>query len=124
MVATIDIKPTVLAAAGIRPDPADTVDGRSLLGDLRRERLLAEYRRDLANTPGIRDWAALRTPTWQYVENYDQPGGVYREYYDLVRDPGMEDNLYADADPANDPPSPLLGAELAAARTCKGTGCP
>lgn len=47
------------------------------------------------------------------------------EYYDLVRDPGMKHNLYlyVDADPANDPPS-SLGAELAAARTCKGAGCP
>jgi arylsulfatase A-like enzyme len=126
MVATIDIKPTVLDAAGIRPDPGDTVDGRSLLGGERRRRLLAEYWRDLANAPGIHAWAALRTPTWEYVENYDQPGapgGVYREYYDLVGDPGMERNLLADGDPANDPPS-ALGAELAAARTCEGASCP
>ncbi len=61
LVATIDIKPTVLAAAGIRPERGDTVDGRSLLDGRRRERLLAEYWRDQANAPGIRDWAALRT---------------------------------------------------------------
>jgi arylsulfatase A-like enzyme len=126
LVATIDIKPTVLAAAGIRPDPGDTLDGRSLLGDGRRERLLAEYWRDPANAPGIRDWAALRGPSWQYVENYDQPGEpgrVYREFYDLARDPGMERNLLADADPVNDPPAGLA-AELAAARTCRGASCP
>jgi arylsulfatase A-like enzyme len=126
MVANIDVKPTVLDAAGIRPDPDDPVDGRSLLGGQRRERLLTEYWRDPANAPGIRDWAALRTPAWQYIENYDQPGSadrVYREYYDLVRDPGMERNLLADADPANDPPA-RLGADLAAARNCKGASCP
>jgi arylsulfatase A-like enzyme len=125
LVATIDIKPTVLAAAGVRPDPDDTVDGRSLLDGGRRERLLAEYWRDPANAPGIRDWAALRTATWQYIENYDQPGGpgVYREFYDLAGDPGMERNLLADDDPANDPPA-TLGADLAAARACKGAGCP
>jgi arylsulfatase A-like enzyme len=125
LVATIDIKPTVLAAAGIRPDPDDPVDGRSLLDGRRRERLLAEYWRDQANAPGIGDWAALRGPSWQYIENYDQPGGAgtYREYYDLHRDPGMEDNLLADADPANDPPA-TLAADLAAARACKGAGCP
>ena len=124
LVATVDIKPTVLAAAGIRPDPGDTVDGRSLLDGRRRERLLAEYWRDQANAPGVRDWAALRAPEWQYVENYDQPGGgTFREFYDLRRDPGMERNLLADDDPGNDPPA-TLAAELAAARTCAGASCP
>jgi arylsulfatase A-like enzyme len=125
LVATIDVKPTVLAAAGIRPDPDDTVDGRSLLDGGRRERLLAEYWRDQANAPGIRDWAALRTTAWQYIENYDQPGssGTYREFYDLQRDPGMERNLLTDADPGNDPPA-TLAADLAAARACRGASCP
>jgi arylsulfatase A-like enzyme len=125
LVATLDIKPTVLEAAGIAPDPGDTVDGRSLLDGRRRQRLLAEYWHDRANAPGIRDWAALRAPGWQYVENYDQPGraGTFREFYDLTGDPGMERNLLADADPANDPPA-TLAAELAAARACQGTSCP
>jgi arylsulfatase A-like enzyme len=126
MIATIDIKPTVLDAAGVEPDPGDTVDGRSLLGGHRRDRLLLEYWRDPANAPGIRTWASLRTPAWQYIEDYDQPGvpgRVFREYYDLARDPGMQRNLLADADPANDPP-PSLGAELAAARGCAGASCP
>jgi arylsulfatase A-like enzyme len=125
LAATVDIKPTVLAAAGIRPADGDTVDGRSLLDGHRRERLLAEYFQDQANAPGIRDWAALRTAGWQYIENYDQPGpaGTFREFYDLTRDPGMERNLLADDDPGNDPPA-ALAAELAAARTCKGESCP
>jgi arylsulfatase A-like enzyme len=126
LVATIDIKPTVLDAAGVDPDPGDTVDGRSLLSGERRRRLLLEYWRDPANAPGVRDWAALRTPAWQYVENYDQPGvkgRVFREYYDLAADPGMGRNLLADADPANDPPA-SLGADLAEARRCAGAGCP
>jgi len=124
LVATIDIKPTVLAAAGIGLRDGDVVDGRSLLDGRRRERLLAEYWRDQANAPGIRDWAALRTPAWQYIENYDQPGGgTFREFYDLTSDPGMDRNLLADDDPANDPPA-SVAAELAAARTCAGAGCP
>jgi arylsulfatase A-like enzyme len=126
MVATIDVKPTVLDATGVAPDPGDPIDGRSLLDRHRRERLLLEYWRDPANPPGVRTWASLRTPTWQYVENYDQPGvpgGVFNEFYDLARDPGMERNLLADADPANDPPA-SLGAELAAARRCAGASCP
>jgi arylsulfatase A-like enzyme len=125
LVATIDLKPTVLAAAGLRPDPGDPVDGRSLLDPRPRGRLLAEYWRDQANAPGIRDWAALRGPGWQYIENYDQPGGAgtFREFYDLARDPGMDHNLLADTDPGNDPPA-ALAAELAAARTCQGASCP
>jgi arylsulfatase A-like enzyme len=125
LVATIDLKPTVLAAAGLRPDPGDPVDGRSLLDPRPRDRLLAEYWRDQANAPGIRDWAALRGPGWQYIENYDQPGGAgtFREFYDLARDPAMDHNLLADADPGNDPPA-ALAAELAAARTCQGASCP
>jgi arylsulfatase A-like enzyme len=125
IVATIDIKPTVLAAAGVSPQAGDVVDGRSLLDGRGRERLLAEYWRDEANAPGIRDWAALRTAGWEYIENYDQPGssGTFREYYDLASDPGMERNLLADADPGNDPP-PALAAELAAARACAGEACP
>ena len=124
MVATIDIKPTVLAAAGIPLRDGDVVDGRSLLDGGRRERLLAEYWLDQANAPGIRDWAALRTPAWQYIEDYDQPGGAtFREFYDLTSDPGMERNLLADHDPANDPPAGIQ-AELAAARACKGADCP
>jgi arylsulfatase A-like enzyme len=124
MAATIDIKPTVLAAAGIPLRDGDVVDGRSLLDGGRRERLLAEYWLDQANAPGIRDWAALRTPAWQYIEDYDQPGGAtFREFYDLTSDPGMERNLLADHDPANDPPAGIQ-AELAAARTCKGADCP
>jgi arylsulfatase A-like enzyme len=124
LVATVDIVPTVLDAAGIAPDPGTPLDGRSLLDGRRRERLLAEYWRDPANAPGIRDWAALRTPGWQYVENYDQPGGgTFREFYDLASDPGMERNLLADDDPGNDPPA-ALAAELAAARACAGASCP
>ena len=82
LVATVDITPTVLEAAGVRPEAGVPVDGRSLLDGRRRERLLAEYWQDQANAPGIRDWAALRTAGWQYIENYDQPGspGTFREY--------------------------------------------
>jgi arylsulfatase A-like enzyme len=124
LVATIDIKPTVLQAAGVPSRGGDVVDGRSLLDGRRRDRLLAEYWRDQANAPGIRDWAALRTPAWQYIENYDQPGGgTFREFYDLTSDPGMDRNLLADDDPANDPPASVAD-ELAAARTCAGEACP
>ena len=119
LVATVDIKPTVLAAAGIRPDPGDTVDGRSLLDGGRRERLLAEYWRDQANAPGVRDWAALRAPGWQYVENYDQPGGgTFREFYDLAATRGWSGTCSPTTTPATTrrPPWPPSWPRPAPAR--------
>ena len=124
LVATVDIKPTILQAAGIGLQDGDTVDGRSLLDGRRGERLLTEYWQDQANALGIRDWVGLRTAGWQYIENYDQPGaGSFREFYDLTSHPGMGRNLLADDDPGNDPRA-SVAAELAAARTCTGKGCP
>ena len=130
LVATIDVKPTVLAAAGIAADPAYPLDGRSFLSTDGRTRLFMEYFYDEYNSPDIgplQSWAATRTPTYQYVENYDQPelnGGTFREYYDLVNDPWMLTNLYADGDPSNDPPIDPLSSTLAADRQCAGTACP
>jgi arylsulfatase A-like enzyme len=125
MVANIDLKPTVLAAAGI---PSGATDGRSLLGPGGgHDTLLFEYWHDLANAPGVQTWAALRAPGWEYVEDEDQPGvpgRLLREYYDLRKDPGMERNLLGDGDPAGDPPVGELSARLAAARRCAGETCP
>jgi arylsulfatase A-like enzyme len=127
LIGNIDIKPTVLQAAGITPDPAYPVDGRSFLGARTRDRLLTEYYHDQVNAPNIQDWAGIRSRTYQYIENYDQPelnGGTFREYYDLVSDPWMLTNLYRDGNAANDPPVAPLAAALAAARQCSGTTCP
>jgi arylsulfatase A-like enzyme len=126
-VANIDIKPTVLAAAGIPPDPAYPVDGRSFLSPGGRNRMLTEYFFDDANLPNLQTWASTRTRTYQYVENYNQPelgGGTFREYYDLVNDPWMLTNLYRDGNPNNDPPIGPLSSALAADRQCSGAACP
>ena len=126
LVANIDVKPTVLDAAGFASDPAYPMDGRSLLGAGRRGRLLTEYFFDEANAPNIQTWAAIRTATYQYVENYNQPelnGGTFREYYDLTTDPRMLTNLYSDGNANNDPPVGPLSSALAAARECSGADC-
>jgi arylsulfatase A-like enzyme len=126
-VANIDIKPTVLDAAGISADRAFPVDGRSFLSPGRRSRLLTEYFFDERNAPGIQTWAAIRTRTFQYVEHYEQRelgGGTFREYYDLVNDPSMLINLYRDGNASNDPPVGPLSSALAAARRCAGAACP
>jgi arylsulfatase A-like enzyme len=127
LVANIDIKPTVLAAAGITPDPAYPVDGRSFLSPGGRSRAFTEYFFDDANAPGIKDWASIRTATYQYIENYNQSslnGGTFREYYDLTKDPWMLTNLYKDGNAANDPPIAPLSSQLAADRHCAGSTCP
>jgi arylsulfatase A-like enzyme len=127
LVTNIDIKPTVLAAAGIPADRAYPMDGRSLLSAAGRSRLLTEYFYDEVNAPGIETWAAIRTRTYEYVENYNQPelnGGTFREYYDLVKDPWMLTNLYRDGNRSNDPPIGPLSSTLAADRQCSGAGCP
>ncbi|MGH2663825.1 MAG: sulfatase family protein [Actinomycetota bacterium] len=131
VVGNIDIAPTVYDAAGITPDPEFPVDGRSILAPDVRDHMLLEYehRQDRA----VPTWASLRTPTYQYVEYYDETlqAVTFREYYDLVADPWQLTNLLADGDPNNDPPDDLLtrlSVELQGDTRCEGTegptGCP
>jgi arylsulfatase A-like enzyme len=124
--AIVDIAPTVLDAAGLVPDPQFPADGRSLLEEQRRERLLIEH----WTQPGksVPDFASTRTSSYQYVEYYDADGLViYREYYDLLNDPWQLTNLLGDTDPTNDPNPDLitqLANQLRADRQCKGSRCP
>jgi arylsulfatase A-like enzyme len=117
LVANIDIAPTIVQAVG-GIAPMVPMDGRSLLDPLQnRTRLLTD---DLG-------WAALRTATSLYIEHYDSSDEdriVHREYYDLVADPFELENLLADGNPANDPPTAALSAQLAADRDCTGNACP
>ena len=125
---TVDIMPTVLQAAGVAPNPAYPMDGRSLLGPDMHTRAFMEYFNDSANGAEINAWAADRTLTYLYVEDYNVDGSLLmREYYDLTADRWEVDNLLADGDPSNDPPAARLDglhAQLAADRTCKAGTCP
>ncbi len=120
-VLNVDIAPTVLAAAGIEPRAA--VDGRSLLGSKRRDRVLLEFYGFKASPRdvGVSSWASLWTPTAQYTEWYDETGLVivFREFYDLTRDPAQLENLAADG---RSPPSEAaaMAADLARYRNCRG----
>ena len=119
LVGNVDIAPTVLSAAGIAPDPAKPpLDGRSLLDSGRRGRMLLEYWKE----PGrpIPTWASLRTRRFQYVEYYRDGRRVFREYYNLLRDPWQLRNLLADGVPSNDPRIGDLQAKLKQDRTCFG----
>lgn len=120
-VANIDLTPTILDAAGIVPDAAYPLDGRSLLRPGVRQKMLTESWPPESRGP----WASTRTPKYQYMEYYDRETGAvrFREYYDMVIDPFQLTNLFADGNPRNDPWAPALARELEALKTCAGEVC-
>ncbi|WP_460303985.1 sulfatase family protein [Actinocorallia aurea] len=96
LVATLDISATVLDAAGITPPTPQ--DGRSLLRRGSRDHLLIEFWRQGGDERPPNSWAAYVSRTEQYTEYYalrtdaagDEVGTgkvLFREYYDLRRDP-------------------------------------
>jgi arylsulfatase A-like enzyme len=123
LAANIDVAPTVLEAAGVRPKPAYPMDGISLLGPRQRERLLLEHYIDVGRIP---EWAATYTADYQYIEYYGEDGltPTFREYYDLGADPWQLENLLADNDPGNDPGIAHIAEQLDADRRCIGVACP
>ena len=121
----IDIAPTILDAAGISQDPRHPMDGTSLFQEpWKRNRILAEYRNnDNRWTPPT--WASTRTHEFQYTEYYDNGKRIFREYYDLRRDPWQLRNRLGDDTKSNDPPTlRLLSKQLEADRRCSGASCP
>ena len=125
LAALVDVTPTVLAAAGLKP--SYQVDGRSLLSGAGRSRVLLEYRRDPANG-SFPTWASLLSwGRYQYTEYYGEDGkATEREYYDLAADPWQLTNLLGDRDASNDPAPALLTSladTLTAQRKCAGAAC-
>jgi arylsulfatase A-like enzyme len=120
LVANIDIAPTVLDAAGLTPPTP--LDGRSLLSNHSRDRMLIEYWSG-GNWSGpvegdaVPDWASLITRRGHYVRYY-QPdtSSDFREYYDLRADPWELHSL----------PAPPAGwaKQLSSDRVCAGLRCP
>jgi arylsulfatase A-like enzyme len=122
--ANVDLAPTVLEAAGL-PVSAE-VDGRSLLGAWNRPR---QYTEHWCNVTKCLFWAAERTRAYHYVEYYDGPefaaaNVVFREYYDLVRDPWELRNLLHDGNRANNPDVAALSRQLRHDQSCAGTTGP
>jgi arylsulfatase A-like enzyme len=123
LVANVDVAPTIAAAVG-GLGVSVPMDGRSMLNPAQiRSRLLLEW----FGGEGSNAWAALRTQTSHYIEQYEGVDGQsirFREYYDLTNDPWEMDNLLGDGNPANDAGTAALAAQLAADRGCAGAGCP
>lgn len=124
MVANIDLAPTIMGAAGIEPSAEFPIDGRSLLSDARRDRILLEEYENTVH--GLPDWASILSNSYQFTEYYEKGTGdlMYREYYDLESDPFALENLLGDDDPDNDPDLQSLGEDLDAIRSCVGAECP
>jgi arylsulfatase A-like enzyme len=120
LVATIDLAPTILEAAGL--SGAAAMDGHSLLdAGFSRDRILLEHwLRSNRTTP---DWASFYSNDSQYVEYYlaDRFVVEFREYYDLTTDPFELTNLFGDGDTSNDPDTTSLSLDLAKAVRCEGS---
>jgi arylsulfatase A-like enzyme len=125
LAANLDVAPTIVNAVGGIAPPVP-MDGRDLLDPMQlRTRLLNEH--EGVPTDYDPGWAALRTATSLYIEHYDAIDHqriVHREYYDLLADPYELENLLADGNPSNDPPTGSLSAQLAVDRDCAGSNCP
>lgn len=128
LVANIDISATVLDAAGIKPRTPQ--DGRSLLRRGSRDHLLVEFWRRGVDPRLPHSWASYVTRTEQYTEYYDlrtnasgRPVGsgkvLFREYYDLVKDPYQLVNKLHGASRAQEKDwgIPALASRLSASRT-------
>jgi N-acetylglucosamine-6-sulfatase len=127
LVSYVDILPTILQAANVTlPPGAPALDGESLLRPTSRTTVYGEHHNDPV-VPAVNTWRMVRTAKAKYIENYDTSGAVvFREYYNLVKDPAENTNLLGDASTANDPPAATvtaLASTLAALATCAGAGC-
>ena len=127
LVSYVDILPTILQAANVSlPAGAPPLDGESLLRPTSRTTLYGEHHNDPV-VPAVNTWRMVRTAKAKYIENYDASGAVvFREYYNLVKDPAENTNLLGDANIANDPPAATVAAlasTLTAYATCSGSAC-
>jgi N-acetylglucosamine-6-sulfatase len=115
LVSNIDIAPTVVAAAGVRPGRVlDGVPLQLLARDRGRE-----LGRDLSidNTPGAGHFDAIRTLNFKYAEYANGE----REMYDLRRDPYELQSVHAD--PRYAGLRVALAARLHRLMSCAGATC-
>jgi N-acetylglucosamine-6-sulfatase len=127
----VDLAPTFMRMAGLRPPP--WVDGHGLLPLFHgsrphpwRDAVLIEHHhpetsngdpdRQASSSGNPPSYEALRTATELYVEYVDGE----REWYDLTTDPDQLHNRYAEL-----PPDARVGLHdrLVRLEACRGTGC-
>jgi arylsulfatase A-like enzyme len=96
MTLNIDMAPTMLSAAGLRP-PA-SMQGRNLLDRKAPPRSEFFYEHWFRSGGWIPATEGVRTPEWKYTRYIDEPGDA-EELFHLKSDPGETSNL-ARKDPA------------------------
>jgi arylsulfatase A-like enzyme len=95
-VSLIDVAPTLLALAGVAPEPGDATQGRSLVPVIEGGETIDPaqpiflFRPDNSEIPG--EQYAVRQGDWKLVVG---PGEGARELFDLTRDPGERDDQAA-----------------------------
>ena len=120
IVGVLDVPVTIMDAVEIEPS-GPPMDGRSMLIDKSRNRILLEF----FGEQGVPAWTSLRTRRNQYVEYYRDNGTIgFREYYDLRADPWQLVNLLHDGDPDNNPDTTRTRARLRSDQRCTGAACP
>jgi arylsulfatase A-like enzyme len=122
-ITTVDIAPTILAAAGVVP--ATPMDGRSLVDGWTRRRAFIEYWRDV-HYQFIPSWDAIRTRRLHYIQYYneDRTRVIFREYYRLDRDPWELHNLLHDGKRSNNPGTDWLRRLIQQYKNCSAATCP
>ena len=96
----VDFYPTLLAAADVKPDPAQKLDGVSTLEtwknpsiQIKRDFLAWHYPLDRPHFLGGVSGGAIRTVDWKLIEHFDS-GNV--ELFSLKDDPGETTNMASD----------------------------
>jgi arylsulfatase A-like enzyme len=126
MSGNLDLAPTLLHAAGVKPNLVYPFDGRDLLDpSWRRPYLLAEHWHEPTRSanPWMPTWASLRSRYWQYIEYFSGSSTIFREYYNLKTDPSELSNTLAGPATTSGPNVAVLHKLLMQARTCVGAQC-
>jgi arylsulfatase A-like enzyme len=126
--ANIDLAPTLLDAARVQPSARFPQDGRDLFDpSWKRSYILTEHwaeRGPRRRSSWVPTWASLRSLGWQYIEYYDGRRTVFREYYDLRKDPNELKNVLAKRQSHAGAAIRRLHIRLQHARGCRGAACP
>jgi arylsulfatase A-like enzyme len=121
LVGLLDLVPTILDATQIAQ--IHPMDGIDLLDPTVKRKALLLESWPVRGSPTPR-WTGLLFNQAEYVVYPDEQGvPIFREFYDLRRDPQQLTNVLQDGVSSNDPNVSRLDAWLAMMNACKGPAC-